>query len=349
MNRLATIPHLSIPGPVDVEGSEQMRVGVLGINHKLATVHLRELIAKACQSLFAKGTEVPSVLLSTCNRTEIYFSSGDLAKTHTEFLAHLRPDVDEPFDHKLYSFFGWDAFHHLARVSAGLDSAVVGESDIQRQVKLAYQGAAREQRLPSDLHFMFQKSLRIGKRVRTAYPVTGQMADVESVILRSARKNFPDLGRRRLLFVGASEINAKVLHRFKQSEIGEIVLCNRSLDRALEWGNSKRVDVCDWQELGRWVDYDVVVVGTRFPDFLLTGQELPLDGRRRLVVDLSVPRNVDPAIGKGATLLNIDQVDKMVERGRQLKVAQVQEMEALIESSMGRYARPMPLQILAAS
>jgi len=328
-----------------------MQIGLLGINFKLATVELREAIAKAAQSVFARGAGLPAVLLSTCNRTEIYFCSSDLAESHIELLARLRSEVEYPFEQKIYSFFGWDAFVHLARVSSGLDSAVVGESDIQRQVKLAYQTAARVRRLPSQMHYIFQKSLRIGKKVRTAHPVGGQMADVESVILQEAQRAFPDLAERRLLFVGASEINAKVLNHFKRSEIGEIVLCNRSLDRALEWADEKRVDLCDWHHLGRWVDYDLVVVGTKYPDFLLTERDLPGDGRRRLIFDLAVPRNVDPRVGREAVLLNIDQVDRMVERERRFKAAQIQEMEELVESSIARLLerKTTRLQIVAAS
>lgn len=335
-----------------------LRIGLLGINHQLAALRLRERIAKSAHALFLRGTDAPSILLSTCNRTEIYFSSDDLAASQSELLAGLREEIDEPFDHKLYSFFGLDAFHHLAQVTAGLNSAIIGESEIQRQVKLAYEEAARTQRLPSELHYIFQKSLRIGKQVRTHYPVRGQMADLESAILRSGRELFPDLSERRLLFIGASEINARVLHHFKRSEVGEIALCNRSLDRALEWAGAKRIDVCDWQRLGSWVEYDLVVVGTRFPDLLLSERELPDDGRRRLVVDLSVPRNVDPRMGlrEGVTLLNIDQIDQMVERGRSLKAVQLREMEEFVSNSVVHQTRGYRrnfaltrLQIVAAS
>src|SRR4051812_9744096 len=121
-----------------------MRVGIVGINHKLADLKLRERLAKACQKRFGPFQAVHGdhhfILLSTCNRTEVYFSSDDLAATHSYLLSILRTDVEEEFDHKLYSYFGTDCFSHLTRVTSGLDSAIIAETEIQGQVKTAYEG-----------------------------------------------------------------------------------------------------------------------------------------------------------------------------------------------------------------
>src|SRR5262245_20986881 len=117
-----------------------MKVGVVGINHKLADLKLREQLAKNCQKCFGSLRAVNEhhhfILLSTCNRTEIYFSSEDLTTTHTYLLSILRMEVEGEFDHKLYSYFGVDSFCHLTRVTLGLDSAIIGETEIQGQVKL---------------------------------------------------------------------------------------------------------------------------------------------------------------------------------------------------------------------
>src|SRR5436853_2688901 len=109
-----------------------MRVGVVGINHKLADLKLREQLAITCLKRFGPSQSVHSdhhfIVLSTCNRTEVYFSSDDLAMTHSYLLSILRLDVDEEFDHKLYSYFGVDCFSHLAKVASGLDSAILAET-----------------------------------------------------------------------------------------------------------------------------------------------------------------------------------------------------------------------------
>src|SRR5207244_4328762 len=145
----------------------------------------REAIARAAQSLSGeKGIffQHPIVVLSTCNRTEIYFSAENLAEAHSDLLAHFRKQIEEPFEHRLYSYFGIDCFAHLCRVASGLDSAILAETEIQRQVKVAY---AAGRVLPSCLHYIFQKALKVSKGMRnqmaisspTLYTTLWQLAD----------------------------------------------------------------------------------------------------------------------------------------------------------------------------
>src|SRR3989304_3124875 len=126
-----------------------MRIGVLGINHKSASLDVREAVARASHAIAA---DFSAVLLSTCNRTEIYFSEDDLAGAHSQILHELKSRIGISFEHALYAYFGEDCFFHLAAVTAGLDSGLLGESEIQRQVKAAYQAATG---LSSPLHFLF--------------------------------------------------------------------------------------------------------------------------------------------------------------------------------------------------
>src|SRR5690606_30288580 len=106
----------------------------------------------------------PIVILSTCNRAEIYFSGEDLAAVHSHLLSFLRAGVDVPFERTFYSFFGIDCFFHLCKVASGLDSAIFAESEIQGQVRVAY---ANAKKLSSCLHFVFQKALKISKEIRS--------------------------------------------------------------------------------------------------------------------------------------------------------------------------------------
>src|SRR3984957_2397898 len=155
-----------------VKRSFTMRVGVIGINAKSSELSLREHLAKATVKLF--GAEALDALqfgflfLSTCHRTEIYFSSLDLAATHSVILQLLRQEIDLPFEHNLYSYFGDECFTHLAKVVAGLDSVILGEGEIQRQVKRAYETAQVYRKLPAPLHFLFQKSFKIAKELRSS-------------------------------------------------------------------------------------------------------------------------------------------------------------------------------------
>ncbi|MFT4553093.1 MAG: glutamyl-tRNA reductase [Chlamydiales bacterium] len=320
-----------------------MRVGVVGINHKSADLSLRENIAKACQQRFGAGSSTHGrhsfVLLNTCNRTEVYFSSENLADTHTYLLRVLRNDVLASFEHKLYSFFSYDCFSHLAHVTAGMDSAIFGETEIQGQVKQAYESVAICGELPSCIHFMFQKSLKIGKQVRFSFDLQRGMPNLETVVFQTGKSFFSSLYDKRILFVGASKINAGILKYFKTKDIGELTLCNRSREHGEALGNQEGVKVISWESLRCWQEYDMIIFGTKAPAFLLTRelvQDPPIS--RKMIIDLSVPRNVEPEIGKLAciTLLNIDQVDGIVEKKRKGKVREMTRVKEMLSESIDK-------------
>lgn len=310
-----------------------MRVGIIGINHKLANLKLRELLAKACQRQFVVGGsncgDHTFILLSTCNRTEVYFFSEDLAMAHTYLLNLLRQEVDDDFDQKIYSYFGHDCFLHLSRVTAGLDSAIVAETEIQGQVKTAYEIAAQHIQLPGELHFLFQKALNIGKKVRSQLSLGRGMPGLEHAIFGAGIRLFSELENVSILFIGASEINQKILRFLKSKNLQDITICNRSLQRAQVVAEAHCISVLDWSHLSKWQDYHWVICGTKSPNFLLNRSELlHKDTKQKLLIDLSVPRNIDPRLGwdPRITLLNIDGINRV------LKVRKQQMSEVIIKA-----------------
>ncbi len=271
-----------------------VRVGVIGLNFKTADLSLREAMARAAQSLAderAIFSRYPVVLLSTCNRTEIYFSAEDLAEAHSDLLAYLRTQIAGAFEHRLYSYFGIDAFAHLCRVAAGLDSAIVAETEIQRQVKVAYARASQLFALPGCVHYAFQKALKVGKLIRNQWAgrsIYGTMWQTT------------EWKGKRILLVGYSEINRGFASFLMHKGVERFALCTRSPSQVRLEG----VEVCDRRALDRWSEYDVVVCASQADDFLIRGA-----GRgEQVIFDLSVPRNVDPEVGKSAKLYNIDQL-----------------------------------------
>lgn len=301
-----------------------MRVGVVGINHKLADLILREALNRACHKHFHPDNQSPAfwdtthafTLLSTCNRTEVYFSSEDLAETHCYLLNILRDEVQQDFEHKLYSYFDYDCFSHIARVTAGLDSAIVGETEIQGQVKTAYEAAAQRTKLSPALHYMFQKSLKIGKLIRSKLQLGRGMPDVEHAVLNAGIQQFGDVWQVPILVVGASAINEKILSFLCRKSIKRITVCNRTQKRAKELAAKWDIDILPWKQLpSHWHRYPWTIVGTKSPEPVLYRSHLPHnDTAPKLVVDLSVPRNVEPAIkkAKSCTLLNIDNINSLV-------------------------------------
>lgn len=293
-----------------------MRVGVLGLNHKLADLELRELLAKNCQKRLSPENSMHGehcfVLLSTCNRTEIYFSSEDLALTHSYLLGILRQGVEEDFDQKLYSYFGQDCLQHLCRVTAGLDSAIVAETEIQGQVKSAYEQAQEYHRLPFALHYLFQKSLGIAKKVRGVLPQKPGLPDIGHAIFQTGQHLFDRYQEAKVFFIGASHINEKIISHLKSKSISNITLCNRSRDRGQDIAGKCGIAFVDWNEVANWHAYDWIILGTKAPKYLIEASQSSAPISQKLIIDLSVPRNADPSLARHPliTLLNIDQINR---------------------------------------
>lgn len=322
-----------------------MRIGVVGINYRLAELKLRESLAKICQKKFGPGHIHPPghtfLLLSTCNRTEVYFCSDDLAESHSYLINTLRTDVSEDFDQKLYSFFGPDCFHHLCRVTAGLDSAIVAETEIQGQVKIAYEKTTEQIPVPSELHFLFQKALQIGKKVRSQLPLQRGFPNLEHAILNAASKaGKPVSTDCRILFIGASDINFKILYFLKNKGFSNITLCNRTLSVAEEYSQTHDVKVMPWSELSRWEEFDWIITGTKAQDPLIHKDNLPKNiVGEKILFDLSVPRNVHPNVSeeRNIQLWNIDQLNAMLQTRREKMNGILDSAEELVARSTEAY------------
>lgn len=312
-----------------------MLIGVIGLNHKSAELALREELGKVCQRRFDPASSAHGslsyILLTTCNRSEIYFSSSDLAETHSYILGVLRHDIAIPFEHKIYSYFGIDCFNHLACVTSGIDSAIIGESEIQGQVKKAYETAALYRRLPKELHFLFQKCLKIGKEIRTRFNSYEKLPTLEEAVIKAASDLLGELKKQKILFVGLSEINQKILKNLKINGLENITLCNRTLEKSRRAEEEDQIYLLAWEELSAWSGFDLIVVGTRSPHYLLTPEAIsPQMKTPKVIIDLSVPRNVDPRVGKAPlfTLLNVDQLNRTIDRRRKIKAAEIARIES---------------------
>lgn len=265
-------------------------IGVLGVNHKTADLGLREAIARVAREMHANPFfPYPIVLLSTCNRTEIYFSGEDLAAVQSHLLSFFRKQIDALFEQAFYSFFGIDCFFHLCKVAAGLDSAIFAESEIQRQVKLAY---ANEKDLPFAIHFVFQKALKISKEIRS------KREPKSSPSLYNALWRLTDWQNRNILLVGYSQINQGLLSFLIHKGISAITLCTRTAAK-VHW---EGIRIGDRNLLNQWQDYEIIVCAAEADRYLIEGQT----EKKAVIFDLSVPRNVNPNVN--AKIYNIEEI-----------------------------------------
>ncbi len=318
-----------------------MRVGVIGINYKTSSLDLREILAKACRFCFSPDRfsfRLPgTVLLSTCNRTEVYFGAEDLTEAHGMILAELRQFIHEPFEQKLYSFFGADCFWHLAQVAAGLDSAILSETEIQQQVRQAYQAACVQGGLSCCLHFLFQKSLKISKEVRAAFPLPRGLPNLEKVLLQIARKGLPNRNFK-TLFIGNSQINRQIIPLFRSKGFSPLTLCTRYPEKAKALLEEGGIEIVDWSVLPRWPDWDVIICATQHHAYLLEEKYDEENSEKRFIFDLSVPRNVDPRLGGHPYLhlFNMEQLAQIVDAERRLHLGEVDAAQGLVAQAVDK-------------
>lgn len=308
-----------------------MQIGVVGISHKTASLSLLEKVTAICHKRLSASV-IPLylphlVLLSTCNRTEIYFCSEEPDRTHGQILDILRGGINEPFEMHLYSFFGRDCFTHLSRVTAGLESRLIGESEIQGQVKRAYRNFSTKRALPKELHFLFQKSLKNGKEIRSRFPYFGEAPSLEGEVVRMLDSYGAEL---EVLLIGASPMMQGVYHLLKNR--CRPTLITRDKKRA---ERTFSLPVWEFDSLKKWPDFDVVIAATRSPNYLLHPHET--GGKRHLLIDLSVPRVIDPLLGQNplCQLVNLEDLQVKSEKKRHSLVADVRLRSQTIEEKVG--------------
>lgn len=315
-----------------------MNIGVLGVNHKSSELEQRECFAKAAQSLVESTSLDSLVLLSTCNRTEIYFSSEDLVQTYCQLLLDLKTVAGSDLSQLFYCYFDRRCFTHLAQVITGIDSVIFGEAEIQRQVKKAYEVAQESRCLASSLHFLFQKSMKIGKEIRTKFALPKGVISLEGTLWELSRCFFSTHKPLSVLFFGYSEINRKIIPFFKKKGVEELYLSTRQRKSAEEVEDKLKVKLLPWEQRDRWVDFDVVISSSSAREYLLTQEQMSQEEtlQNRIIFDLSLPRSVDPQIGKHPkiTLFNIEEIGSFIEQKQKGFWQERQQIERSIEAAV---------------
>lgn len=314
-----------------------MLVGIIGISYKTADLSLREIVARRTAFLLEE-LAFPAVILSTCNRMEIYYSGSDLSKIHTDLLAILKGEIQEAFEHKLYSYFGYNCFSHLCRVTAGIDSAIFGETEIQKQVKNAYQKACGKMDLPSCLHYLFQKSLKIGKLLRSTLIFSRGMPSINEIIWETARLFFKEPKSCSILFVGFSQINRQIFSYFHHKGCKKMTLSSRQAS-AWEYTQEHESSFLPWNQLGSFSEYDIVITASHAEEYIITrNSKYQKENGQILIFDLSVPRNVHPDVGLSpfVNLFNIERLDALVEKKKEQYLHEIARSEKVMQENVRR-------------
>jgi glutamyl-tRNA reductase len=337
-----------------MSGSELL---ALGVSHKTAPLELRERLSltegravSALNELTAAAGIHEAAAISTCNRTELYLIVSDTVEAESEALgvltrqAEIRPT--ELLGH-LYSFRGSDASRHLMRVTAGLDSMILGEAEIQGQVKRAYELALVEGASGPILNRLFRGALSAGGRAREETGISEAGVSIPSVAVELARRALGDLSKSQVLMVGAGETAELVARALTAQGVKTVFVANRHYDRAI--GLAQRFDgtAVRFEELPTQLqEVDIVVSATNSPHHIIERDGLEQvmadrGGRPLLAIDIAVPRDIEPACREipGVSVHDIDDVQQIVERNASGRETEARRAELIIEVELDRFER----------
>ena len=332
-----------------------MSLVVVGLNHRTAAVDLLERITvapsgipKALHALSAREHLAEVVLLSTCNRTEVYarttrFHDGIDDVRH--FLAECSGLDPDDLAEQLYTYHDDAAVAHLFGVAAGLDSMIIGEGEILGQVREAWQAAEGEGTLGPLLSRTFRQAVQVGKRARTETGISRHAVSISSAAVTLAGERLGSLEGRRVLLLGAGDVGEGMAMALAGAGVEEIIVANRSRARGAELARRVGGRAIPLDEIGDMlVTCDVLLSSTGAPGTLVERGDMEevmqrRDGRAILVVDVAVPRDVDPGVGQvfGVTLLDIDDLKALGEASMQARRAEVGNVREIITDELDRF------------
>ncbi|MBN8866606.1 MAG: glutamyl-tRNA reductase [Solirubrobacterales bacterium] len=324
----------------------------LGLSHKTAPLGLRERLALPegraaglMADLTGSGAAIEATVVSTCNRTEVYLVAVDPVVAESDVLSALASQADirptELVGH-LYALRGPDAARHLFQVTAGLDSMILGEAEIQGQVKRAHELSLVEGASGPILGRLFRGAIAAGGRARNETGISEKGVSVASVAVTEARRAVGDLANRQALVVGAGDTAELVARALNSRGTESVFIANRHFDRAqglAQRFGGEAARVADLPQ--RLTAPDIVISATNSPHHLIDRELLePVmearDGKPLFLVDLAVPRDIDPEVRDlpGVTVTDIDDLQVVVERNAAGRAAEARKAERIITAEL---------------
>lgn len=332
-----------------------MTLLALGINHKTAPVSLRERVTfspetldQALSSLLQQPLVQGGVVLSTCNRTELYLSveqQGNLQDQLVKWLCDYHHLSEDEVRKSLYWHHGNEAVSHLMRVASGLDSLVLGEPQILGQVKKAFAESQNGQAVSGELERLFQKSFSVAKRVRTETDIGASAVSVAFAACTLARQIFESLSDVSVLLVGAGETIELVARHLHQHNVRHMMIANRTRERAQTLATEVNAEVISLQDIdSRLAEADIIISSTASP-LPIIGKgmvERALKARRNqpmLMVDIAVPRDIEPEVGKlpNAYLYSVDDLHGIIQNNLAQRKAAAVQAETIVEQESSNF------------
>jgi glutamyl-tRNA reductase len=333
-----------------------MEIVLVGLNHRSAPVEVREKVSftndqarQAAEELRARGILHETLVLSTCNRSEVYGvppeTTRESAAALSNYLSSFHSVELELLSPSLYHHYDRFAVRHLFRVASGLDSMMLGEAEILGQVREAYRIAYEQGATGPVLNRLFQGALEVGKRVRSETELGTRPMSVASAGVKLAERIFGKLHERAALVLGAGVISEQVISQLRDRNIARLFVMNRSLERADNLARQfagKVIAWDDWESALTLPDVIVSSVSAEEPVLMRAHLEkaMAARGNRPLfVMDLGVPRNIDPTASSlyNFYLYNIDDLTQIVQQNRTSREGEVPRAEVIVDEHVGKF------------
>ena len=335
---------------------------VIGANHHRAPIQVRERLALGPESeaaLHAELAKLPGLrefaVLNTCNRIEFYGVAADAeaaARVEAAFCARQRFDLSE-FEKFRMDLRGREALQHLVEVAVGLDSQMLGETEIFGQLKEAYAAAQARKSTGPVLNRVFQKTFQAAKHVRSSTAITVGQVSVANVAVELALDIFGTIAEARILLLGAGEIGEKTAKAFQSRGAASLTVSSRGIDRAVELATQLGASTLPFdQRESRIADFDVVVCSTSAPGTIVSAAATSAAMKKRparplFYIDLALPRDVEAGVAaiQNVFLYNLDDLAKIAEENRAAREAEIARCRALLSERVDGLWRQVEPQL----
>ncbi|MBN2180130.1 MAG: glutamyl-tRNA reductase [Deltaproteobacteria bacterium] len=334
-----------------------MDIILVGMNHKTAPLEIREKLSISCDDDTATFEKIKKIsyinealYLSTCNRVEVLAHVFDVAaaETYLKDLVFSHGNLSsEEMERCLYIYRNDSAVRHIFRVASSLDSMVMGEPQILGQVKDAYRRSVEQEATGVMLNKLLHYAFRVAKRVRTETAISNNAVSVSSTAVELAKKIFGNLRGKNALVIGAGEMAALAAKHLIGNGVKKVIFTNRTYERALTMANDLHGDTVSFDLLGEALsDVDIIISSTGAPGYIIDEKMVAAALRRRknrllFIIDIAVPRDVDPALGKtdNVYLYNIDNLQSVVDDNMKNRINEAEKAETIIDEEVAEFSR----------
>jgi len=330
---------------------------IIGLNHKTAPIEIREKLAfqdSEIKKALLETASLPSLkedmILSTCNRVEIYAIASETDKAIQElkdFVSRFHHLPLQAFDKNLYLLIGQEAVRHIFRVASSLDSMVVGEPQILGQIKSAYQIATDLKTSGLILHRLLHRAFHVAKRVRTETKISNSSVSVSSIAVELAEKIFGTLEKRTVLLIGAGEMSELAARHLISGGIEKILVTNRTYERARSLALQFNGEAIPFEDMGQGLrKADIVISATDASQYLIhPDQVLKLMKERKqkpiFFIDIADPRDIAPEVGdlENVYLYNMDDLQKVAHENLKDREKEAQKAEAIVNDEVDKFVQ----------